>query len=105
MLAVDPWLTLWALAPYPAMIVLSKRFNAVVHERSQAAQDQLGVLSAKVQEYLAGMAVRGPSTLEGRATSVSGRPTAGYLGPSLEPPRGLASLAPHPCVSSGLVAL
>src|SRR5207247_274440 len=74
MLAVDPWLTLWALAPYPAMIVLSKRFNAVVHERSQAAQDQLGVLSAKVQEYLAGKAV-----VDGRLTLGALAAFNGYL--------------------------
>src|SRR5205823_4741762 len=30
MLAADPWLTLWALAPYPALVLLAKRFNAVV---------------------------------------------------------------------------
>jgi len=50
MLALDPWLTLWALAPYPALIVLAKRFNAVVHERTQAVQDQLGVLSARMRK-------------------------------------------------------
>src|SRR2546428_5042234 len=80
MLAVDPWLTLWALAPYPALIVLSKRFNAVVHERSQAAQDQLGVLSAKVQEYLAGMAVVRPHTLPAPATRALCRENAADLG-------------------------
>ena len=94
MLAVDPWLTLWALAPYPAMIVLSKRFNAVVHERSQAAQDQLGVLSAKVQEYLAGMAVVRAYTLEARATREFGRENAEYLGRSLALARSQSSFAP-----------
>ena len=52
MLAADPWLTLWALAPYPALVLLAKRFNAVVNQRAQATQEQLGVLSARVQEYL-----------------------------------------------------
>jgi len=94
MLAVDPWLTLWALAPYPAMIVLSKRFNAVVHERSQAAQDQLGVLSAKVQEYLAGMAVVRAYTLEARATREFGRENTEYLGRSLALARSQSSFAP-----------
>src|SRR5438876_64391 len=94
MLAVDPWLTLWALAPYPAMIVLSKRFNAVVHERSQAAQDQLGVLSAKVQEYLAGMAVVRAYTLEARATREFGRENTEYLRRSLALARSQSSFAP-----------
>src|SRR5256886_1864525 len=76
MLAVDPWLTLWALGPYPALIALSKRFNAVVHDRSQAAQDQLGVLSARVQEYVAGMTVVRAYTLEDSATREFGRENA-----------------------------
>jgi ATP-binding cassette subfamily B multidrug efflux pump len=94
MLAVDPWLTLWALAPYPALIVLSKRFNAVVHERSQAAQDQLGILSAEVQEYLAGMAVVRAYTLEGRATREFGRENDEYLRRSLALARTQSSFAP-----------
>src|SRR5207302_26461 len=94
MLAVDPWLTLWALAPYPAMIVLSKRFNAVVHERSEAAQDQLGVLSAKVQEYLAGMTVVRAYTLERRAAREFGRENDEYLSRSLALARSQSSFAP-----------
>src|SRR5207247_4334114 len=73
MLAVDPWLTLWALAPYPALIVLSKRFNAVVHERSEAAQEHIGVLSPKVHQYLAGLTVVRAYTFEGRASGELGR--------------------------------
>jgi len=94
MLAVDPWLTLWALAPYPALIVLSKRFNAVVHERSEAAQDQLGVLSAKVQEYLAGMTVVRAYTLERRAAREFGRENDEYLSRSLALARSQSSFAP-----------
>src|SRR5436309_2739837 len=94
MLAVDPWLTLWALAPYPALIVLSKRFNAVVHERSEAAQEQLGVLSAKVQEYLAGMTVVRAYTLERRAAREFGRENDAYLSRSLALARSQSSFAP-----------
>src|SRR3989449_7430222 len=94
MLAVDPWLTLWALAPYPALIVLSKRFNAVVHERSEAAQDQLGLLSAKVQEYLAGMTVVRAYTLERRAAREFGRENDEYLSRSLALARSQSSFAP-----------
>ena len=57
MLAIDPWLTLWAMSPFPALLLLAKRFNATVHERTEAQQDQLGTLSGVVQEHLAGMAV------------------------------------------------
>jgi len=94
MLAVDPWLTLWALGPYPALIALSKRFNAVVHDRSQAAQDQLGVLSARVQEYVAGMTVVRAYTLEDSATREFGRENAEYLRRSLALARSQSSFAP-----------
>ncbi|MBI2563760.1 MAG: ATP-binding cassette domain-containing protein [candidate division NC10 bacterium] len=94
MLALDPWLTLWALAPYPALIVLAKRFNAVVHERTQAVQDQLAVLSARVQEHLAGMAVVRAYALEGRAARDFARENGEYLGRSLALARSMSSFAP-----------
>jgi ATP-binding cassette subfamily B protein len=56
MLSIDPWLTLWAMSPFPVLVLLAKRFNAAVHERSEAQQAQLGALSGVVQEHLAGMA-------------------------------------------------
>jgi ATP-binding cassette subfamily B multidrug efflux pump len=66
MLAVAPWLTLWAMLPSPFLIVLAKRFNAQVHVRAQAMQDQLSVMSAKVQENLTGMSVVRAYTMEPR---------------------------------------
>jgi ABC-type multidrug transport system fused ATPase/permease subunit len=83
MLAVDPWLTLWALAPYPALLLLARRFNLKVNERTEAAQDQLSVLSARVQEYLSGMAVVRAYTLEPRARADFGRANTEYLRLSL----------------------
>ena len=50
MLAVDPWLTLWAMAPSPALVLLARRYNGTVTERSHAAQERLGDLSTLVQE-------------------------------------------------------
>ncbi len=66
MLAVAPWLTLWAMLPYPFLILLAKRFNGQVHARTQAMQDQLSVMSAKVQENLTGMSVVRAYTMEPR---------------------------------------
>ena len=31
MLAVDPWLTLWAMAPVPVLVLLARRYNTAVH--------------------------------------------------------------------------
>ena len=69
MLAVDPWLTVCAMAPVPVLIVLARRFNVALNERTQAMQDQLGVLSGRVQETLAGMAAVRAYTMEGRAAA------------------------------------
>jgi len=94
MLAVDPWLTLWALAPYPALLLLARRFNLRVNERTEAAQDQLSVLSARVQEYLSGMAVVRAYTLEPRARADFGRANTEYLRLSLALARTEAGFSP-----------
>src|SRR2546422_24757 len=88
MLAVDPWLTLWALAPYPVLVILARRFNLTVNERTQAAQDQLSVLSERVQEYLGGMAVVRAYTLQPRARADFGRANGEYLRLSLASSEG-----------------
>jgi ATP-binding cassette subfamily B protein len=66
MWAIDPWLTLFALAPFPGLVVIAKRFNHDVEVRSTSVQEQLGALSAKAQENLTGMAVVRAYTMEDR---------------------------------------
>ena len=66
MVAVDPWLTACAMAPVPVLIVLARRFNVSLNERTHAMQEQLGTLSGRVQETLAGMAVVRAYTMESR---------------------------------------
>ena len=66
MWAIDPWLTLFAMAPFPGLVVIAKRFNHDVEVRSTSVQEQLGALSAKAQENLTGMAVVRAYTMEDR---------------------------------------
>jgi ATP-binding cassette, subfamily B, multidrug efflux pump len=66
MWTIDPWLTLFAMAPFPGLVVIAKRFNHDVEARSTAVQEQLGALSAKAQENLTGMAVVRAYTMEER---------------------------------------
>jgi ATP-binding cassette subfamily B multidrug efflux pump len=73
MIVVDPWLTLCAMAPLPVLVALARRFNAEVNTRTEAMQEQLGVLSGRVQETLAGMAVVRAYTLEPRMTAAFAR--------------------------------
>src|SRR5262249_45246945 len=103
--AVDPWLTLWALAPSPVLVLLARRFNLTVNERTLAAQDQLSVLSERVQEYLSGMAVVRAYTLEPRARADFGRANGEYLRLSLALARTEAGFSPLMGLIAGIGTL
>ncbi|PYN95209.1 MAG: ABC transporter ATP-binding protein [Candidatus Rokuibacteriota bacterium] len=105
MVSVDPWLTLWAMAPYPILVVIARRANVKIHEQTQAAQDQLGVLSATVQEHLAGMAVVRAYTMEDHAARVFDAANGEYLTRSLRLARTMAAFVPLTGVITGLGAL
>ena len=75
---IDPWLTLFAMAPFPGLVVIAKRFNHDAEARSTAVQEQLGALSAKAQENLTGMAVVRAYTMEEREIAEFARLNAEY---------------------------
>jgi ATP-binding cassette subfamily B multidrug efflux pump len=66
---IDPRLMLYAMSPFPLLVLIAKRFHQDVETRSLAVQEQLGVLSTKVQENLAGMSVVRAYTMEERETA------------------------------------
>ncbi|HEX9746870.1 MAG TPA: ABC transporter ATP-binding protein [Methylomirabilota bacterium] len=76
---IDPWLTLFAMAPFPALVIIAKRFHHDTEVRSTAVQEQLGTLSAKVQENLTGMPVVRAYTMEAREVAEFERLNAEYL--------------------------
>jgi ATP-binding cassette subfamily B protein len=76
---IDPWLTLFAMAPFPALVIIAKRFHHDVEARSSAVQEQLGALSAKAQENLTGMSVVRAYTMEAREVAEFERLNAEYL--------------------------
>lgn len=100
MLAVDPWLTLWAIVPYPVLVAVATRFNTTLHARTEAAQEQLGVLSSVVQERLSGMAVVRAYTMEASARAEFERANTEYLKRGLAVARAEAKFSPL----TGLVA-
>jgi ATP-binding cassette subfamily B protein len=69
MVAVDPWLTVWAMLPVPAMALMARRYNTLVALRTHAMQERLDTLSTLVQERLAGIGVVRAYTMEARATA------------------------------------
>jgi ATP-binding cassette subfamily B protein len=76
---IDPWLTLFAMAPFPALVIIAKRFHHDAEVRSTAVQEQLGALSAKVQENLTGMPVVRAYTMEAREVAEFEGLNAEYL--------------------------
>ncbi len=94
MLALDPWLTLYAMAPFPLLILVAKRFNSTVHLQSQAVQEQLGALSAKVQENLSGMIVVRAYTMEAGEIRHFQQLNAEYLQRGLRLARTQAAFSP-----------
>ena len=102
MVVVDPWLTLTAMAPFPVMILLARRFNSEIHERTDAVQDQLGVLSARVQEHIAGMSVVRAYAMERPAMRTFAEANAEYLTRSLRLARLQAQFTPLISLVAGL---
>jgi ATP-binding cassette subfamily B protein len=54
---LSPVLTLYALLPYPLLLVLARLSGRVVFRASREIQEQLGHMSTSIQEDLAGVAV------------------------------------------------
>lgn len=105
MWAIDPALTLWALAPSPLLVLLARRFNHRVEVESTALQEQLGVLSAKVQENLTGMAVVRAYTMEAREMGAFERLNREYLARGLRLARTQAAFSPMLGLISGVGGL
>ncbi|MFL5307133.1 MAG: ABC transporter ATP-binding protein [Polyangia bacterium] len=64
LLHLSPRLTLWALLPYPFLLAAARLSSRRIYHWSRAIQEQLGVMSASIQEDLAGVAVIKHYTLE-----------------------------------------
>ncbi len=57
MINISPMLTLMAMIPVPAMIVIVNRFSKQINKRYSEVQAQFAKISTKVQENLAGMRI------------------------------------------------
>jgi ATP-binding cassette subfamily B protein len=57
MITIDPWLTFWSMLALPLIPVVVRFFGRHIFRWSRNTQEQLSVLSAYVQENLAGMRV------------------------------------------------
>ncbi|TPW06270.1 MAG: ATP-binding cassette, subfamily B, bacterial, partial [bacterium] len=57
MLVLSPRLTLVAMIPMPLVSVVMGRFGSLIHDRFEAVQRRFGEITARAQEYLAGIRV------------------------------------------------
>ncbi|HEX4351653.1 MAG TPA: ABC transporter transmembrane domain-containing protein, partial [Polyangiales bacterium] len=55
MLSMSPSLTLWAIAPFPLLLLVARLLGKSMFARSAASQEALGALSTRVQESLSGV--------------------------------------------------
>jgi ATP-binding cassette, subfamily B, multidrug efflux pump len=57
MASIDPWLTAAALAPYPVMLLVVKRYSRRLMEGTLRVQEGLADMSSRIQENVSGIPV------------------------------------------------
>jgi ATP-binding cassette, subfamily B, multidrug efflux pump len=105
MLRMDLWLTLAALAPYPLLVAVARRYNTRAHAEAVAVQEQLARLATKVQENVSGMAVVRAYTLAPREIDEFGRLNREHLARVLRQTRTHGLFSPLLAIMSGIGAL
>jgi ATP-binding cassette subfamily B multidrug efflux pump len=84
MLAIDPFLTLVAFAPYPLISIVTFFFGRAMYQRSRRVQDVFGLLSARVQEDLTGTRVIRAYAQEESCARTFRRMNEDYLAANME---------------------
>lgn len=105
MLRIDPWLTVAALAPYPVLLAVARRYNTRAHADAILVQEQLGRLADKTQENLSGMAVVRAYTLAPREIEAFGRLNDEHLARVLRQTRTHGLFSPLLAIMAGIGAL
>lgn len=105
MLRMDAWLTLAALAPYPLLVAVARRYNTRAHAEAVAVQEQLAHLATKTQENLSGMAVVRAYTLAPREIEEFGRLNREHLARVLRQTRTHGLFSPLLGIITGIGAL
>jgi ATP-binding cassette, subfamily B, multidrug efflux pump len=91
---LSPRLTLFALLPYPVLLALARLGSRKIYGFSRAIQEQLGVMSASIQEDLTGVAVIKHYTLEATRETKFRDLNDEYLRRSLALVRARGTLSP-----------
>jgi ATP-binding cassette subfamily B protein len=105
MLRIDVWLTVAALAPYPFLVGVARRYNTRAHAEALAVQEQLARLSDKAQENLSGMPVVRAYTLAPREIQQFERLNEEHLARVLRQVRTHGLFSPLLAIMSGIGSL
>ena len=102
MSAIDPWLTLAALSPYPLVVVVMRRNGRRLMEGTLRVQESLAEMSTTIQENVSGIHVVKSYTLEGVEEERFGRENERLRDASLALARVRGLIAPTMRVVSAL---
>jgi len=105
MLRIDPWLTVAALAPYPLLVGVARRYNTRAHAEAVAVQEQLARLADKTQENLSGMPVVRAYTLGPREIGDFAKLNDEYLARVLRQTRTHGLFSPLLAIMAGIGGL
>jgi ATP-binding cassette subfamily B protein len=105
MLRIDTWLTVAALAPYPLLVGVARRYNTRAHAEAVAVQEQLARLADKAQENLSAMPVVRAYTLAPREIEEFERLNREHLARVLRQTRTHGVFSPLLAIMSGIGAL
>jgi ATP-binding cassette, subfamily B, multidrug efflux pump len=105
MLRIDLALTLAALAPYPLLLAVARRYNTRAHAEAVAVQEQLGRLADKAQENLSGMSVVRAYTLATREVDEFARLNDEHLARVIQQSRTHGFFAPLLAIMVGIGGL
>ncbi|MGA1605932.1 MAG: ABC transporter ATP-binding protein [Planctomycetota bacterium] len=94
LLWTDPYLTVLCIVPFPFFLVFARRIAGRIQEDSRLAQEQLGEVSAKLDESLSGMRVVRSLALEERDAAAFAREAEAYRDTTLRLARARATLTP-----------
>jgi ATP-binding cassette subfamily B multidrug efflux pump len=105
MLRIDAWLTVAALAPYPLLLGVTRRYNTRAHAEAVAVQEQLARLADKTQENLSGMPVVRAYTIADREIAEFKRLNREHLDRVLRQARTHGVFSPLLAIMAGIGAL
>lgn len=101
MIRIDPWLTLWSLLPYPALLIGARYFARGIYDRSNQMQVALAGMTSAVQEDLAGIRELKLYTVEPLRSNLFADSAGEYLRQAMRLARWRAGLVPFIGVGTG----